>query len=74
MQLVWLNCKEDTSKATEQKPKLFFTYDLEENGDICIQKIQSSENPADLFTKALSTSTFEKFVRKIVIRRLRDLQ
>ena len=55
-------------------PKLFFTHDLEENGDICIQKIQSSENPADLFTKALPTSTFEKFVRKIGMRRLRDLQ
>ena len=55
-------------------PKLFFTHDLEENGDICIQKIQSSENPAYLFTKVLSTSTFEKFVRKIGMRRLRDLQ
>ena len=55
-------------------PKLSFTHDLEENGDICIQKIQSSENPADLFMKALPTSTFEKFVRKIGMRRLKDLQ
>ena len=54
-------------------PKLFFTHDLQKNGDIDIQQVRSSDNLADLFTKALPTTTFEKLVCKIGVRRLRDL-
>ncbi|XP_059310302.1 uncharacterized protein LOC132061519 [Lycium ferocissimum] len=31
-------------------PKLFFTHDLQKNGDIVVQQIRSSDNPIDLFT------------------------
>ncbi|GJY02098.1 hypothetical protein Tco_0360250 [Tanacetum coccineum] len=43
-------------------PKFFFTHDLQKSGDIIVQKVRSSDNQADLFTKALSTTTFKKLV------------
>ena len=55
-------------------PKFFFTHDLQQNGEIEVQQIRSSDNLADLFTKALPTSTFEKFRYKIGMRRLRDIK
>nr|GEY37544.1 retrovirus-related Pol polyprotein from transposon TNT 1-94 [Tanacetum cinerariifolium] len=41
-------------------PKFFFTHDLQKSGDIIVQQICSSDNLADLFTKALTTATFKK--------------
>ncbi|KAF7154676.1 hypothetical protein RHSIM_Rhsim01G0144900 [Rhododendron simsii] len=41
-------------------PKFFYTHDLQKNGDIDVQQIRSSDNLADLFTKALPTATFKK--------------
>ena len=46
-------------------PKLFFTHDLQKNGDIDVQQIRSSDNPTDLFTKSLPASTLKKMVQKI---------
>ena len=54
-------------------PKFFFTHDLQQNGEIEVQQIRSSNNLVDLFTKALPTSTFEKLRYKIGMRRLRDI-
>ena len=54
-------------------PKFFFTHELQKKGDIDVQQIPSSDNLADLFTKALPTSTFEKLVHKIGMRRLKNL-
>ena len=55
-------------------PKFFFTHDLYQNGEIEVQQIRSSDNLADLFTKALPTSTFEKLRYKIGMHRLRDIK
>ncbi|CAN1250021.1 Copia protein [Linum perenne] len=55
-------------------PKFFFTHDLQKNGEIIVQQVRSRDNLADIFTKALTTSTFEKLVRKIGVRRLKDLK
>ena len=55
-------------------PKFFHTHELQNNGEIDIQQIRSSDNPADLFTKALPASTLKKFVRQIGMKRLKDLQ
>lgn len=55
-------------------PKLFYTHDLEENGDINVQQICSKDNLADLFTKALHTPIFERLVHNIGMRRLKDLK
>ena len=54
-------------------PKFFFTHDLQKTGEIDVQQICSSDNLADLFTKALPTSTFEKLVKNIGMRQLKNL-
>ncbi|KAL8134520.1 hypothetical protein AgCh_009515 [Apium graveolens] len=41
-------------------PKFFYTHELQENGDINVQQIRSCDNLADILTKSLPTSTFEK--------------
>ena len=55
-------------------PKLLYTHDLEENGDISVQQISSKNNLTNLFTKTLPTSTFEKLVHNIGMRQLRELK
>ena len=54
-------------------PKFFYTHELQKNGEINVQQIRSSDNLADLFTKALPTSTFRKLVMGIGMRNLKDL-
>lgn len=55
-------------------PKFFSTHDLQNNGDIIVQNIRSSDNLADLFTKALPTSTFKKLVYDIGMQRFSELK
>ncbi|GJY94614.1 hypothetical protein Tco_0510975 [Tanacetum coccineum] len=55
-------------------PKFFFTHDLQMSGDIIVQKVRSSDNQADLFTKALPTTTFKKLVHDTGMRRLNELK
>ena len=45
--------------------KFFFTHDLRKIDRNNVQQIHSSDNPIDLFTKALPISTFEKLTCKI---------
>ncbi|KAL0415671.1 UNVERIFIED_CONTAM: hypothetical protein Slati_3399000 [Sesamum latifolium] len=54
-------------------PKFFFTHDLQKNGDIDVQQVRSSDNLADLFTKALPTAIFKKLVHTIGVRHLKYL-
>ena len=51
-------------------PKFFYTHELQQIRQIEVKQIQSADNLADLFTKTLSTSTFEKLVYGIGMRRL----
>ena len=53
--------------------KLFYPHELLEKREINILQIQSCDNLTDLFTKSLPTSVFQKLVRGIGMRRLRDL-
>ena len=53
--------------------KLFYPHELQENGEINILQIKSCDNLADIFTKSLPTSVFQKLVHGIGMRRLRDL-
>jgi hypothetical protein len=55
-------------------PKLFYPHELQKSGDINILQVKSCDNLADLFTKSLPTSTFEKYVHGIGMRRLRELK
>ena len=54
-------------------PKFFYTHELQKNCEIDVQQIRSSDNLADLFTKALPTSTFKKFIYKIGMRKVKDV-
>ena len=55
-------------------PKLFYPHELQQSGEINILQTKYCDNLADLFTKSLPASTFEKYVRGIGMRRLRDSQ
>ena len=60
--------KEGYIKGDKMKhisPKLFFMHDLQQNGNINVQQIRSSDNLAYLFIKSLPTLTFKKLVYKI---------
>ena len=54
-------------------PKIFYTHELKKNGEIDVQQIRSSDNLADLFTKALPTSTFKKLIYKAGMRKVKDV-
>jgi hypothetical protein len=51
-------------------PKFFFTHELQKEKMIIVKQVRSSENLADLFTKALPKSSFQKLVHQIGMRRL----
>ena len=55
-------------------PKFLFTHDIQEHGVIDIQQVRSSDNLADIFTKALPTKKIEELVSKIRQRRLNGLK
>ncbi|KAK8455217.1 hypothetical protein SEVIR_4G106850v4 [Setaria viridis] len=55
-------------------PKLFYPHELQEIGDINILQTKSCDNLTDLFTKSLPASSFEKCIKGIGMRWLRDLQ
>jgi hypothetical protein len=54
-------------------PKLFYPHKLQQNREINILQMKSCDNLADLFTKSLPTSSFEKCVKGIGMQRLWDL-
>ncbi len=53
-------------------PKFFFTHELQKSHKIEVKQIRSSDNVADLFTKALPSSTFKKLTYDIGMRRVCD--
>jgi hypothetical protein len=55
-------------------PKLFYPHKLQKNGDINTFHAKSYDNLADLFTKSLSYSTFQKCVEGIGMISLKCLQ
>jgi hypothetical protein len=55
-------------------PKLFYPHQLQKVGEIEILQTKSCVNLADLFTKSLPTSLFQKYVFGIGMRQLKDLQ
>ena len=53
-------------------PKFLFTHELHKSHEIVVKQIRSSDNVADLFTKASSSSTFKKLTYDIGMRRVCD--
>ena len=73
---VLLNERNDTLK--EIKQNIFYQNSFSHMISKRIMLLMFSKsiqvkNPADLFTKALPTAIFEKLVRNIGVRRLKDL-
>ena len=54
-------------KTKHISPKFFYTHELQENRQIDVKQIHSTNNLADLFIKSLLISTFEKLVYVIGI-------
>ncbi|KAL0454667.1 UNVERIFIED_CONTAM: Secreted RxLR effector protein [Sesamum latifolium] len=54
-------------------PKFFSTHELQVEGKIDVKQIPSSQNLADLFTKALPTKVFKQLVHDIGMRHLKDI-
>ena len=54
-------------------PKFFYTHELQKEGAISVKQVQSNNNLADLFTKSLSSYTFQKLLIGIGMKRLKDL-
>jgi len=61
-------------KTKHISPKFFYTHELQESGQVDVKQIRSVDNLADLFTKSLPTSTFEKLVYDIGMRRVNKMQ
>ena len=54
-------------------PKFFYTHELQKNGDIEVQQVRSCDNPVDILTKSLPTSTFEKLRSNMGMWRLKGI-
>ena len=55
-------------------PKFFYTRELQNSGEINVQRIRSSDNLTNLFTEALPTTTLKKLVHHIGMRQVKDIQ
>lgn len=62
-----------TSLTKHISPKFFYMHELQKKEEIKVTLTKTSENLADLFTKSLPTSVFEKLVHGIGMRRMRDV-
>lgn len=51
--------------------KFFYTHELQKMGEIDVQQIRSCDYLANLFTKALPTTTFKKFIYQIGMGQLK---
>jgi hypothetical protein len=54
--------------------KLFYPHKLQEQWEISILQTKSCDNLLDLFTKSLPLAIFDKCVKGIGMKRLKDLQ
>ncbi|KAL0396167.1 UNVERIFIED_CONTAM: hypothetical protein Scaly_0065100 [Sesamum calycinum] len=54
-------------------PKFFSTHELQVESKVDVKQIPSSQNLADLFTKALLAKVFKQLVHNIGMRRLKDI-
>ena len=54
-------------------PKFFYAHELQKMNEVRILHTKSCDNLADLFTKSLPASSFERCVRGIGMMRLREM-
>ena len=68
--------KQDFIKGDNSKhisPKYFYNQQLQTLLKIQVNQVRSEENVADLFTRSLPKSTFEKHVRSIGMLKLSEI-
>jgi hypothetical protein len=63
-----------TNYTKHISPKLFYPHELQEHGEINILQTKSCDNLTNSFTKSLPFAIFDKCVKDIGMRRLKDLQ
>ena len=61
-------------RTKHNSSKIFYTHEVQESRQIDVKQIQSINNLADLFIKSLPTSTFDKLVYDIGMRRVHKMQ
>jgi hypothetical protein len=54
--------------------KLFYPHELQEHGEISILQTKSYNNLVYLFTKSLPLAMFDKCVKSIGMKKIKDLQ
>jgi hypothetical protein len=70
MQTVYIK----TNYMKHISPKLFYSHELQQHGEISILQIKYYDNRTNLFTKLLSLAIFDKCVKCIGIKILKDFQ
>ena len=60
-------------KSNLINPKFFYAHELPKTNEVRILHTKSRDNLADMFTKSLPASSFERCVRGIGMMRLRDM-
>jgi hypothetical protein len=76
MLLVLLRCNNVISREmlpNISPPSYSILINFKKSGEISVMQTKSCDNLADLFTKSLPYSTFQKCVKDIGMRRLRNL-
>jgi hypothetical protein len=61
-------------KTKHISPKFWYTHELQQSKDLQIKYVESHNNLADLFTKALPAATFERLRSMIGMERLSKLR
>jgi hypothetical protein len=77
MLCVLLKCVCDTLKVISHNtllPKQIYPHELQKNEENNILQTKSRDNLADLLTKSLPKTGFQKCIHDIAMRRLRNLQ
>ncbi|XP_069150296.1 secreted RxLR effector protein 161-like [Solanum lycopersicum] len=67
----WRSTKQSTVATSSNHAIIIAIH--EASRKMCVVKIRSSDNVADLFTKSLPTATFKKMVHKLVMQRFKSL-
>ncbi|XP_060216728.1 secreted RxLR effector protein 161-like [Lycium barbarum] len=71
----WRSTKQTMVATSSNHAKIIAIHEASrESGEIDVQQVRSSDNLADMFTKALPISTFEKLIYKIGMRHLREIK
>ena len=73
MQLVLHKFSQGMCLTKHINPKFFYVHELQKMNEVRILHTKSCDNLADLFTKSIPASSFERCIHGIGMRRLREM-